>query len=116
MKYRFVLLLLLILPVVLSCNKNKPENWKTIKELHKKYRDGMISECEYNGATVYAAGHNAYDAGSVIYDSKGKLIASCNYAWGSVDQMCGELENCEVIYCVEDNIWGYPAVDKYELE
>jgi hypothetical protein len=107
--------LIFIIALIFSCNK-KDDNIKTIKNLHKTYKDGEISECTHNGETVYSCGINAYDAGSVVYDKDGEIIGSCNYAWGTVDPICGELEDCEVIYRVKDNIWGQPHVDKYGLD
>ena len=100
---------------VFSCDKNNFENKETLKELYKVYKNGEISECKYNGETVFCAGINAYDAGSVIYNKKGNAIGSCNYAWGSVDPICGQLADCKVIYRVKNSIWGGPAVDKYGL-
>lgn len=44
-----------------------------------------------------------------------KEIGACNFAWGNVESICGQLTDCEVIYRVKDNIWGKPAVDKYGL-
>ena len=112
----FLLTMTVLLSIgVLSCDKNNIENKDTLKELYKVYKNGEIDECKYNGQTVYCAGLNAYDAGSVIYDKNGKQIGSCNYAWGNVEPICGQLKNCEVIYRVKDNIWGEPAVDKYRL-
>ena len=113
-------LMLLTMTVILSvgfssCDKNNVENIKTLKELYKVYANGEIDECKYNGETVYCAGQNAYDAGSVIYDKDGKQIGSCNYAWGGVDPICSQLTGCKVIYRVKNNIWGEPAIDKYGL-
>lgn len=105
----------MILFVNTSCKKKKPENWGTMKELYKTYKNGEISECKYNGETVFMAGLNAYDAGTVVYDKKGKKIGTCSYGWGSVDAICNELKGCEVIYRVDKNIWGEAAVDKYGL-
>ena len=96
-----------------SCKKDKHE--KILKELYKTYENGVISECSYNGETGYSAGLNAYDAGSAVYDEDGNQIGSCNFAWGSVDSICNQLEDCEVVYRIEDNIWGQPAVDKYGI-
>ena len=110
-----LLSLTMILFVNTSCKKKKPEHWKTMKELYKTYKNGEISECKYKGETVFTAGLNAYDAGTVVYDKDGKKIGSCSYGWGSVDAICNELKNCETIYRVDKNIWGEPAVDKYDL-
>lgn len=100
---------------ILSCNKNDFENKQTVKKLYKTYKNGEISKCKHNGKTVYSAGLNAYDAGEVVYDKDGDQIGACNFAWGNVDSICGQLTDCEVIYRVKDNIWGKPAVDKYGL-
>ncbi|MEN8139574.1 MAG: hypothetical protein ABFR62_14225 [Bacteroidota bacterium] len=88
---------------------------ETVLKLYTMFKNGEISECKHNGKTVYSAGLNAYDAGGSIFDNEGEVIGSCNYAWGNVDDICKELENCEVIYRVENNIWGLPAVDIYGL-
>jgi len=111
-----LLTLILILSIgISSCKKDDFENKQTLKKLYKTYKNGEISECKYNGQTVYSAGLNAYDAGGAVYDKDGKQIGTCNYAWGQPDPICGQLTDCETIYRVKDNIWGQPAVDKYEL-
>ena len=96
-----------------NCKKDKMDS--TIEVLYQTYQNGVMSECQYNGNTVYSAGLNAYDAGSSVYDKDGNKIGSCNYAWGQPDSICSELMSCEVIYRVEGNIWGQSAVDKYGL-
>ena len=109
-------LAMLLFAIVSSCKKDKFKNEQTVKQqLYKTYKNGEISECKYNGQTVYIATLNAYDAGSTIYDKEGKQIGVCNYAWGSVDAICGKTKDCEVIYRVKDNIWGTAAVDKYKI-
>jgi len=100
---------------ITSCLKGNPENKKTLRALYKTYKSGVISECKYQGKTVYSAGLNAYDAGSSVYDADGQVMGTCHYAWGAVDSICHQLTNCEVIYRVKNNIWGQPAVDKYSL-
>ncbi len=105
---------LLILGVT-SCKKDDIENKGTLEQLYKTYKNGEISECKYNGQTVYSAGLNVYDSGSVIYDKDGKQIGTCNYAWEQADAICGQMTACETIYRIKDNIWGQPAVDKYGL-
>lgn len=96
-----------------GCHKDVP-NYKTLKELAKTA--GMISECQLNGETVYDVSLNAYDAGSTIYNAEGAVLGTCNYAWGIPDSICAQLSGCKIIYCVEDNIWGEPAVDVYGLK
>ncbi len=101
--------------LVVSCEKDDIENRKTLKDLYKEYKSGMISECSHQGETVYVGSINGADTGSEVYDADGNRIGICNYAWGNVDAICSELSDCEVIYAHEDNIWGQPAVDKYDL-
>lgn len=110
------IILLGVLPVfsISGCQKNKDKK-TVLKELYKLYENGQISECTLDGKTVFTGSINAYDAPTVVYDEKGNEIGTCNYAWGSVDPLCYELKGCKVVYCVENNIWGQPSVDKYDL-
>lgn len=94
---------------------HKPANISTLQVVYGKYKNGEIEACQYNGATVYKAGLNAPDAGSVIYNGEGIKIGSCNYGWGKPDSMCEKLQSCEDVYRVAENIWGKPAVDKFGL-
>ncbi|OJU77542.1 MAG: hypothetical protein BGO09_04995 [Bacteroidetes bacterium 47-18] len=112
----FVLTLITMLTLVAtSCQKNEIENKKTLKKLYKIYKDGSISECKYNGQTVYTGMHNAFDAGMTIFDKDGQRMGTCNYAWGPADPICDQLTDCKKIYMVKDNLWGEPAVDKYRI-
>lgn len=113
LKFTFILFGYLCL---YGCEKPEIENIQTINKLFEIYQDGEIEKCIYNGEVVYCGGLNAYDAGSSIYDTDGKFIASCNYAWNNVDSICYELKNCETIYRVKNNIWGLPEVNKYKLK
>ena len=107
--------LLTILVSTNSCEKEHPDNWQTLRQLHKTFKNGEIDECIYNGQIVFCAGLNAYDAGSSVFDKDGNIIGRCNYAWTKVDSICRQLKECEVVYRVKNNIWGLPAVDKYGL-
>lgn len=107
-------LLPLALLLLFSCKKDQ-QNRQVLLDLYSTYKNGEIKECSYNGQMVYHCAINAFDAGSVVYNEIGVQIGQCNYFGGNVDAMCSQLENCESIYCVENNIWGYPAVDKYHL-
>lgn len=98
--------------VVFGCHKSVP-NYSVLKKIAKTA--GIISECQLNGQKVYQAGINAYDAGTIIYSYNGEILGVCNYAWGNVDTICNELLDCNIIYCVKNNIWGQPAVDIYGL-
>lgn len=105
----------LLLLGAIACHKANFENSHTLRQLYKTYQDGQISRCQLNGNVVFEGAISAYDAGSVIYDDGGREIGVCNYAWGQVDSICQQLTECETVYCVQDNIWGQPAVDKYGL-
>jgi hypothetical protein len=106
----------LIIIVLISCKKDKNEAPQVVKDLYATFKNGEIDECSYNGQTVYSAGLNAYDAGSVIYDKNGKIIGNCNYAYGQFDSICGKLQNVVVIYRCKNHITGEPFVDKYGLD
>ncbi len=96
-------------------DKSEVENKAALQLLYDQYKDGEIEQCTYNGELVFIAGLNAPDAGSVIYNKDGFKIGSCNYGWGKPDSMCLELKDCIDIYRVQNNIWGKPFVDKYNL-
>ena len=98
-----------------GCKKATQAPASTLDKLYALYSDGEISECNFDGVTVYHAGRNAYDAGSEIYNTSAELIGVCHFAWGQVDSICHQLDSCEVIYRVDNNIWGKPKVDKYGL-
>lgn len=98
-----------------GCRQVEIENRAVLNELYKIYKNGSISQCQYDGELVYSAGYNAYDAGGSIYDQHGNQIGTCNYAWGPVDEICKELEGCEILYRVENHLTGRPAVDIYGL-
>ena len=110
------LLIIGLLLTITNCKKDEIQNLDTLNKLYEKYEDGEISECKYNGELVYTAQMNVYDAETVIFDVEGNQIGMCNYApWGTLDAICFELEDCEVIYRVEDNIWGQAHEDKYGI-
>ncbi len=113
--FTFLTMTLILLIGISSCKKTEFENQETLKELYKIYKNGSISECKYNGQTVYSAGQNAHDVGGAVYDKDGQAIGTCNFAWGKPDTICSQITDCETIYCVKDNIWGQPAIDKYGL-
>jgi len=112
----FILLITILTGVNLFMLKSKDKQKLVLEKLFQAYKDGTISECYYQGNRVYFTSINAYDAVDSIYDSEGKNIGLCNYAWGKPDKICEELKNCERIYLPEKNIWGYPPVNKYNLK
>ncbi len=113
-----IIAIIAIASLLAACKKKDgqtPDLNTTRHSLYNTYKDGEIDECTYNGATVYCAGINAFDAGSTVYDAGGKPIGNCNYAWGSVDPICSKLQNCRVVYRCKNHISGQPFVDVYEL-
>lgn len=99
----------------LNMEQNDNEKIVVLKRLYSKFRNGQISECKLQGKQVYTATYSALDAPVLIFDTTGVQIGTCNYAWGRYDAICRELENCDVIYRIKDNIWQMPAIDKYGL-
>ena len=119
MKTKIVSMLLTLAAGIVLCFTNcRKENVNKLDTLHKLYsllKDGEIEECKYHNETVYSAAYNAYDAPSIIYDIKGNRIGACNYAWGHVDSICTQLQDCIVIYRCHNHISGQPFVDIYGL-
>lgn len=105
---------LLIFVGAAGCNKSKAEQ-SMLRSLYQRYQQGSIAECRLHGQLVYTAGINAYDASTEIFDSSGKQIGNCNYAWGKPDSICKELQSCVTVYRCKDHITGQPFVDKYGL-
>lgn len=109
--------ILIALPLVGFTGCKKKEHTKAVLHtLYQSYADGEISECKLSGETVFTCTLNAHDAPTMIYDQNGNEIGICNYAWGSADEMCYALKKCDVVYRVENNIWGKSPVDKYKLK
>lgn len=114
-----LLLLILVMPVLLSCgvsvsSPHDTDNKKNLKRLIQYYKDGEVDVCKHQGQTAYSAAINARGAGSVIYDQNGQEIGRCHYALGSMsDAVCKELTDCETVYRVKNNIWGKPPIKKY---
>lgn len=87
-----------------------------LKKLYSQYKNGEISECTYNGQTVYSAAINAYYAGSVIFDKRGNRIGR-----GAIMPMVMSIpfvENGPAVrwFTEQRAIYGVsPAMDKYNL-
>lgn len=109
-------LLVSYLLLIFGCKKDNFENSDTLRNLYKKYKKGEICECKLSGNLVYTASENAYDASTFIYDKDCNLVGTCNYAWGTVDPICKELQDCVTIYRCKGHISGQPSIDKYGLD
>ncbi len=96
--------------------KEKNDNNDALRALFPRYENGEIQQCMFEGKLVYSAGLNAPDAGTELYDEKGKKIGVCYYSSRQVDPMCEKLTGCEVIYRCENHINGEAPVDKYHLK
>ncbi|HNI43700.1 MAG: hypothetical protein JNM36_19325 [Chitinophagales bacterium] len=101
---------------IIGCHKKQEADYHaTAKAIYESNKNSWIEFCTYKKQKVFCVQANAYDAGGVIYDCDKKQLGICSYAWQQVDEICHQLADCETIYIVEDNIWGEPAVDKWEL-
>ncbi len=88
-----------------------------ISTLHASYKNGVISQCSYNGVVVYSAGMNVYDGGSVVVDAEGKTIDTVLGMTGRSENGIAEnLTNCTRVYVVSPNIWGFPPVNTFNLQ
>ena len=108
-----------LLFLLMSCKSNSTatqQDNSVLQDLYEVFKEGEISECMLDGEMYYVAAWNAYDAGSEIYDSKGNKVGVCYYSTNQVHDLCDKLVNCEVVYCVENNIWGETPVNKYDLK
>jgi hypothetical protein len=88
-----------------------------VSTLYASYKNGVISQCVYNGAVVYSAGMNAYDGGSVVVDAEGNTIDTVLGMTGRSEHGIAEnLTNCTRVYVVNPNIWGFPPVNTFNLQ
>lgn len=98
-----------------ACKQDKEITKPGINTIYSNFKNGIIFECKLNGQTVYEATENAYDVSTFIFDFQGKKIGECNWAFGKVDSICSQVQNCEIIYCCQNHISGRPFTDKYGL-
>ena len=114
-----ILKLTIFISIIFTCfSACKQDNAITkagIHTIYSKFKNGIILECKLNGQTVYEASENAYDVSTFIFDLQGKKIGECNWAFGKVDSICGQVQNCEIVYCCQNHISGQPFTDKYGL-
>ncbi len=108
-------LLLILIISQISCRQDEAITKAGLNTIYIKHKNGSIAECVCKGQKVYCAGMNYYDGGFGIYDTTGRLIATCNWVWGSADTLCSQLKECETIYRCYGHISGQPFVDKYGL-
>ena len=87
---------------------------KGLKQAYSMFKNGDISECVQDGKTYYAGGINAYDGGSSTLDINGNVVGGCQGFTGKCDGIMPT--KCERVYVVYPNIWGFPAVNKYNLK
>ncbi len=99
-----------------SCRNggDKPDG-QVPSTLVERFSNGEISLCTLDGNEVYHCRLNANDAGSEIYNLAAEKIATCNASWGqNPDPECSRLQNCDVLYRIENNIWGLEPINKLE--
>lgn len=92
--------------------EGKTDAAKVPANLVERFSNGEISKCTLNGDLVWHCRLNANDAGSEIYNQAGSKVATCNSAWGQKpDAECDQLENCVVLFRIENNIWGLEPIN-----
>ena len=84
-----------------------------LQTIYLTYHNGQISECTYQGAQYYTAELNAYDGGVATYDMNGNIVGT----FGGISGQSAGIQptSCNRVYVVSPNIWGYPAVNTYNL-
>lgn len=117
MKYLSIsaFLYLVILFNFSACKLDNAITKSGIHTIYSNFKNGLIFECKLNGQTVYEASENAYDVSTFIFDFQGKKIGECNWAYGKIDTICRQVQNCEIVYCCQNHISGQPFIDKYGL-
>ncbi len=84
-----------------------------LKKAYDEFKNGQISECKIDGKIYYSTGLNAYDGPGATFDIDGNKVGEYHGYSGAYTGII--LQNCERIYTVYPNIWGSPAIDKYNL-
>jgi hypothetical protein len=100
---------------IVSCRKEKSDSMETLRKLYKEYKNGEIDCAYYGTEKVFRASENAYDAPTIIYNSDGEKIATCNYAFGDVDAICDDIIFDRVVYRCRHHISGENFIDVYGL-
>src|SRR3989338_4101391 len=87
---------------------------QVLQTIFNKYKNGMIQECLSGGQIYYSTSINAYDGGGTTYDSEGNVAGGTQGFTGKYTGVV--LDSCKNIYVVSPNIWGYPAINIYNLK
>lgn len=106
----FLLLLVGSMLTAASC-RNAGSSQMVPENLITRFQNGEISRCTFDGKPILQCKLNANDAGANIYDLEGNKLFDCNYGWGKPAPECGQIDGCQVLYRVKDNIWGLEPVD-----
>lgn len=97
-----------------STTSIQPEITTGLKKAFDLYKNGQISECSENGEKYYSASLNMYDGEGKTFDENGKVVGEYQGFTGAYTGIA--LQNCERVYVVYPNIWGYPWINKYNLK
>jgi hypothetical protein len=94
-----------------------------VKTLYKKINgNGLIEECVSSNGKFYATSMNGYDTMSYFYNASGKKIGSGGGFSGNGDGNNSpefnqaDFQNCTRVFVSAPNVWGFPAVNKYNLK
>lgn len=99
---------------MINLEKDTSEITSGLLVAYKNYKNGQISECTEEGKIYYSGTMNTYDGGGHTFDVKGNVVGKYQGFTGKYTGVAPQ--NCERIYVVYPNIWGYPAINKYNLK
>ena len=80
------------------------------------YPFDYLAACTYEGEKYYLTQTNAYDAPGGIMNANLESAGNCNYGWGQPDPICEQITDCQAIYVIKDNIWGYEPIMTEEAQ
>jgi hypothetical protein len=103
-----------IILLFIGCEKKDDPNL-ALKMLYGQYKNGSIDECTLNGQKVFTAALNGYDVQTTIYNMTATKIGQCNPAYGQVDSICSQLQDCETVYRCSNHVSGLPFIDKHHI-
>lgn len=105
---------LFVVSIAGACRKDDPKKTE-VSILYEIFSDGVITECELNGETVFTAQFNRQNSPTAIFSLSGRSLGICDYTSGNVSAVCNELVSCKVVYRCNGHISGAPAVDVYGI-
>ncbi len=100
--------------ISMGCEKHDPKKTQ-VAILYEIFSNGVISECQLNGETVFTAQYNRQNSPIAIFSLTGRSLGVCDYAAGNVAPICNQLLTCKVVYRCTGHISGAPPIDLYDV-